>query len=112
MKARGRKAKVKARKTARRSALRVRRRDGAVGKKSDATAAALKRELGQAHEQLQATAEVLNAIASTPGELGPVFDTILSNSVGLCEARFANLLLYEDKVFRTAAMHRLSLIHI
>ena len=39
------------------------------------------------------------------GRSEPVFEAILSNAARLCEAKFANLLLYEGDVFRTAAMH-------
>jgi len=35
--------------------------------------------------------------------LPPVFDTILENATHICEAKFANLFLYETKSFRIAA---------
>jgi len=66
---------------------------------------ALTRELAQAREQQTATAEVLGVISSSPGELMPVFQAILWNGVRICEARFGNLLLYEEDAFRVAAMH-------
>jgi len=66
---------------------------------------ALTRELAQAQDQQTATAEVLGVISSSPGELMPVFQAILWNGVRICEARFGNLLLYEEDAFRVAAMH-------
>ena len=68
--------------------------------------ALLKHKLNQALDQQAAAAAVLRVIASSPGDLAPVFEAILSKSVRLCEAKFANLLLYENNAFRTTAMHR------
>jgi two-component system, NtrC family, sensor kinase len=63
------------------------------------------RELSEALERQAATDEVLRVISSSPGELGPVFQTILANATSLCEAKFANLFLCEGDEFRLAAMH-------
>ncbi|MGH6742547.1 MAG: GAF domain-containing protein, partial [Bradyrhizobium sp.] len=65
----------------------------------------MKHALAEARAQQQAAAEVLRIIASSGGELGPVFEAILANTVRLCAAGFANLWLYDDKVFRIAALH-------
>ena len=62
-------------------------------------------ELRESLEQQTATSEVLKVISSSPGELTPVFDSMLENAVRICEASFGNLLLFENDVFRDVALH-------
>ncbi len=62
-------------------------------------------DLSEALEQQTATSKVLQVISSSPGELEPVFETILANATHICEAKFGNLLLYDGHKFRVAAMH-------
>jgi two-component system, NtrC family, sensor kinase len=61
-------------------------------------------ELRESLQQQTATSEVLQVISSSPGELAPVFKSILANAKRICEAKFAHLLLYDGRVFRAAAM--------
>jgi two-component system, NtrC family, sensor kinase len=61
-------------------------------------------ELRESLEQQTATSEVLKAISSFPGELAPVFDTMLENAVRICEAKFGNLFLLEGNDYRTVAV--------
>ena len=63
------------------------------------------RELSESLEQQTATSEVLKIISSSPGELEPVFETMLENAIRLCEASYGNMWLCEGEDFRTAARH-------
>ena len=64
------------------------------------------RELSETREQQAATAEVLGIIASSPGELEPVFQAILANATHICEAKFGSMYLYEGgNAFRFVAAH-------
>ena len=62
-------------------------------------------ELTESLEQQTATSEVLRVISSSPGELQPVFQTMLVNAVRLCEAKFGNLFLHEGGTLRIVASH-------
>src|SRR5262249_4430994 len=62
-------------------------------------------ELRDSLQQQTATAEVLGVISGSPGELTPVFETMLANAVRVCEAKFGTLYLYEDGALRTVATH-------
>jgi class 3 adenylate cyclase len=67
--------------------------------------ARLLNELRESLQQQTATSEVLKVISSSPGELKPVFETMLESAVRICGAKFGNLLLVEGDAFRHVALH-------
>jgi two-component system, NtrC family, sensor kinase len=56
-------------------------------------------ELRESLQQQTATSKVLQVISSSPGELEPVFESVLANAVKICESKFGVLHLYEDDLF-------------
>jgi GAF domain-containing protein len=69
----------------------------------DEAAAELAKKLAEEMERGAATSEILRVISDSPGNLQPVFEAILANATRLCEAKFANLFLYEKNSFRVVA---------
>jgi len=63
------------------------------------------RELSDSLEQQTATSEVLQIINLSPGELEPVFETMLRNAVQICGAKFGNLWLREGDSVRIGATY-------
>jgi class 3 adenylate cyclase len=60
-------------------------------------------ERDQAVAQQVATTEILRVINASPGELAPVFITILDNALHLCEAAFGFVTTYDGERFERAA---------
>jgi hypothetical protein len=64
------------------------------------------RELAEAQERQAAADEVLRVISSSPGDLEPVFETILADATRLCQAKLGMLYLWEGEgQYRVAALH-------
>ena len=60
-------------------------------------------ELSESLAQQTATADVLKVISSSPGELDPVFQTMLENATRICEANFGFLLRIDEGAVRAVA---------
>ena len=63
------------------------------------------RELHEALEQQTATSEVLQIISSSPGDLQPVFATMLANAVRICDAKFGNIYRWDGNALHLVATH-------
>jgi class 3 adenylate cyclase/putative methionine-R-sulfoxide reductase with GAF domain len=62
-------------------------------------------DLSESLDQQTAASEILKVISSSPGELDPVFQTILENATRLCAAKFGTMYFREGEAFRAVAMH-------
>ena len=65
------------------------------------------RELSESLEQQTATSGVLQVISSSPGDLQPVFETMLHNAVRICDAKFGNIFRWEGDALHLVATHNI-----
>jgi two-component system, NtrC family, sensor kinase len=62
-------------------------------------------ELAESLQQQTATSEVLGIISSSPGELQPVFQSMVENATRVCGARFGTMNLLDGETVRRVASY-------
>jgi hypothetical protein len=67
--------------------------------------ARLLNELRASLQEQTATAEVLQVISSSPGDLEPVFATMLEKAVRICDATFGNIYSWNSAALHLTASH-------
>jgi len=63
------------------------------------------RERDDSLQQQTATSDVLQVISRSPGDLQPVFETILKNAVRICDAKFGNIYRWDGNALSLVATH-------
>jgi hypothetical protein len=84
------------------------RNPSAAEHKTRSDVAQITRERDEALEREKATTEVLRVISSSPGDIQPVFDTIVMRAARLCKARFCWVFRFDGQLIHFVAEHGLS----
>ncbi len=103
----GEKSKTRQRKAAapkRRNGPAARRR-GSASARQKAEIARLSRELDEASQQQAATAEVLQIISGSPGDLQPAFGKMLAHAARICDAKYGNVFRLDGDTLHLVASH-------
>jgi class 3 adenylate cyclase/putative methionine-R-sulfoxide reductase with GAF domain len=62
-------------------------------------------DLTEALEQQTATSELLQVISRSPGDLEPIFATMLANAIRICDATFGDIFRWQDGTLRLVTSH-------
>ncbi len=68
----------------------------------------LEKRLAESLEREKATGEILHVISSSPTDVQPVFDTIVSSAVQLCDGLFSALYRFDGERLHHVAQHNYS----
>ena len=77
--------------------------------RSDGGDRSLERRLAQALDQQAATSDILRVMASSPGELQPVFDAMARHALRLCDATFSVVSRFDGKLLHLVASEQVSI---
>jgi signal transduction histidine kinase len=82
-----------------------RRRTRATDARQQTKITRLHRELSDALQLQAATAEVLQIISSSPGDLQPAFGKMLAHAARICDARYGNVFRLQGDALHLVASH-------
>src|SRR5579862_2185903 len=78
---------------------------GPARARQQAEIARLSRELDEALQQQAATAEILQIISGSPGDLQPAFGKMLAHAARICEAKYGNVFRLDGDTLHLVASH-------